>query len=137
MENPATTTPEAPTPTPEEIEEQHQAIKAKFDGHENDFKGVEKNIGVLREFMVKHRDAMAPFIWTTNIHQPSIYFNCAYSNKGKQKEIARAFGAEGWTRHKNEYTCGRIDWKKTIDGVRIEIDCAEQVEMKLKEEVRL
>jgi len=136
MSNPATPEPEL---APEQIaaKELAEQIKSRFEDQEARFVEIEAGLKILREFFIKHREAIAPFQWTCYGSSLTISFNCAYGNKDKQKEIARAFGSSGWKRVKNEYTCGRIDWKKTVDGVEIEIDCAEQINPKLIEEVKL
>ncbi|HSS95779.1 MAG TPA: hypothetical protein VLK33_02050, partial [Terriglobales bacterium] len=73
-------------------------------------------------------------------HYPTLTIRKGYSSTAElfdPKAIARAFGAEGWKREKNSYTCGQIDWKKTIDEVHVEISGAEHIASKLIEEVKL
>lgn len=55
----------------------------------------------------------------------------------KPREVAAAFGQDGWIRKKDDYSCGRINWFKTVDGMEIKLKGAENLSMNIREEVRL
>lgn len=129
--NPATPEPtSSPELTPEQI-----AIEKKFADQENRFSTTETTIALLREFFKKHRDLLAPFDWTCyGWGDPDMSFSV--SDRQQAKDIAAAFGKGGWTRERDPYTCGYINWIKEFDGVEITIKGAE-VAPKLIEEVKL
>jgi hypothetical protein len=135
MSNPAS--PET-TPSPEIPTEFHKMLEETLSGLD----GVEKNIKQLRDFIEKHRLALLMCqSWSAGpTHYPTVTIRKGYGKDSESfnpKEIARAFGAEGWKREKNSYTCGQIDWKKIIDDVHVEIAGAEHMAPKLIEEVKL
>jgi hypothetical protein len=119
-----------PELTPEQIE-------AKFTKQENQFLEQEKNISLLRAFFLKYRKPFAQFQWRAYGIDNEISFDCNYQNVGRAKDIARAFGSDGWTRKKNSYTCGQIDWFKDIGEVTLKIEGAEHLNLNLIEEVKL
>lgn len=107
-----------------------------------DLTKTEGHIVKLREFVAKWKPALLLCKnWDVFVsHKPSITIRKGYgefSESFNPKKIARAFGPDSWTRKKNSYTCGQIDWKKTVDGVEIEISGAEHMSPKLIEEVKL
>lgn len=132
METPPTTTPPTSTEFPKALEEVLSSLES-----------VEKNLGQIREFIRKHKSALLLCEnWTVGpTHYPTLTIRSGYGEQSKAafnpKMIARSLGAEGWKREKNSYTCGQIDWKKTIDGVQVEIAGAEYIAPKLIEEVKL
>lgn len=111
------------------------AADKKFLETEKDFKDKEAKIATLREFIVKYREPLSLF---PNWKAFGFHGDIDFSNyEEKHKEIARAFGADGWTRKKHSYTCGAINWEKTLDGVKITIECAETVKFNPIEQVKL
>jgi hypothetical protein len=107
----------------------------KFEATESEFKEKEVKIAALRAFLVKYREPLSLFLnWKAFAFHGDIDFS---NYDSKQKEIARAFGADGWVRKKHSYTCGAINWEKTLDGVKLTIESAEQINPKLIEEVKL
>ena len=94
-------------------------IQEKFDTQERRFAELEQHVSNLREFFAKYRDAIAPFSWSCyGFDAISFYAGTEhYKTENKPKAIARAFGADGWTREFNSSTCGAVNWLKTIDGV--------------------
>lgn len=130
-----TTTKETTPVIPTEFEESFNAALADLDK-------TEANIKHLREFSMKWKHALILCeSWSSNpSYKPSVTIRKGYGEFSKSfgpKKIARAFGADGWKREKNAYTCGQIDWKKTIDDVEVEIQGAEHIAPKLIEEVKL
>lgn len=124
-------TPAIPEVTPDQIE-------AKFTVQEKRFAAVVSSITILREFVSKWRNELAAFEWNAfDSEGPKVFFDCTYGNKEQQKNIASAFGKDGWVREKDIYTCGRINWKKTIGEVMITIQGAEHLNPKLIDEVKL
>lgn len=115
--------------TPEEI-------AGKFSGQEAQLVKQEQVAANLRAFFAKHREALSPFVWKCYGWDDEVEFDIGYSNP-VAKPIARAFGADGWTRKANSYTCGAINWHKTVDGVRLTIRNAESLKPKLIAEVKL
>lgn len=127
MNNPA-----LPTITPEEIEK-------RFKAQEDKFVVIEKCLATLRAFLAKFKEQIAPFEFHAyeSSGAPHIYFDCTYNNKDQQKNIATALGKEGWEREKDNFTCGRINWSKVVDGVEIKITGAEHLNPNLIKEVKL
>lgn len=126
------------TPTPQTIDRTPEqiAIDLKFEAQEKRFVENETQIATLREFFKKHRETISPFQWTCyGWNDCKIKFDCNFGNKDQQKQIARAFGATGWTRLSG--TCGQINWHKTVDGCQLIIEGAEHINPKLIEEVKL
>lgn len=112
-------------------------IQKKFDAQEETFQRTLTCHKTLRAFFEKHREAISPFNWKAyGWMDTEIEFD-SWQDRGKAKEIATALGREGWTRHKNSYTCGAIDWKKELDGCGVIIKNAEQMTPKLIEQVKL
>jgi len=114
-------------------EVQPDPIAEKFTKQENQFTEVEKNLAALRRFMVVHHDALALLDWRCYGYDNSIVLN-TYNQK--PKDVALAFGKDGWKREHNSYSCGSIDWHKTIDGVLLKIENAENIKPTLREEVK-
>lgn len=123
--------PAIPELTPEQIEH-------KFEAQEKKFVEIETSIKKLRAFVETYRQAIAPFEWNAyDCAGPRVVFDCTYSNKDQQKNIAILFGKDGWEREKDGFTCGRINWTKTVDGVLVRIDGAEHLNPNLIKEVKL
>lgn len=132
METPATLPPTL-APTKEDMD-RRLAVQ------EEAFKQNEDRIRVMREFLNKHADKILPYDFNCMTNNTLIVsFDCTYNetNKLKVKEIARGFGKDGWRREKDRFTCGRINWRKTFEGIEIHIDGAEFVDLKPREEVKL
>lgn len=123
---------EIPTITPEEIEK-------RFKSQEDKFAAVEKCLATLRAFIAKFKEQIAPFEFHAyeSSGTPHINFDCTYGNKEQQKNIANALGKDGWTRERDNFTCGRINWSKVIDGVEVKITGAEHQNPALIKEVKL
>lgn len=117
----------------EVVAEQPDPIAEKFHEQEKRFLELEDNIAVLRRFIVVHHDALAPFTWTAWGWDKSIEFR-SYSQR--PTEIAKAFGKDGWRRESDSYSCGSINWKKELDGVKLKIEAAENIKPTLREEVK-
>lgn len=110
-------------------------IQEKFSAQENHFKAMERDLVTLREFFVKHHDALAPFVWRCyGWNDCKIVFGASGE---EAKAIAKAFGASGWTREHDSYSCGSINWHKDIDGCHLKIEGAESIKPRLIEEVKL
>jgi hypothetical protein len=130
------TTPAAPAPViPTDFPE-------SFDSALADLTKTENNINKIRAFAEKWKAALLLCeSWSAGpAYKPSITIRKGYgefSESFDPKKIARAFGADGWMREKNSYTCGQIDWKKTVDEVELEISGAEHMAPKLIEQVKL
>lgn len=119
------------------LENETQAIDRnaeKFREQEKRFIGVELALAKCRAFIEKHRLTLAPFNWSCFGWDNEITFS-HYCNEAKA--IARAFGADGWTREHDRWSCGSVDWKKEIDGMFLIIKGAESIKPKLNEQVRL
>ena|ERR1700744_1970254 len=113
-------------------------IAKKFIDQEAQFVASEKTLAILRDFFKKWREVISAFKWTCyGWGSPDIKFDLTYGDKSQAKAIATAFGKEGWRREKDNYACGKINWLKTVDGVELKIDGAEQLSPKLIEEVKL
>jgi hypothetical protein len=113
-------------------------IQAKFDEQEECFRAQEGYLAILRAFTSKHRDAMAPFHWKAyGWNDTEIAFDIIQYPAQDPKAIARAFGADGWKRVPDGYTCGSINWRKELDGCVLIIKYAENIKPTLREDVRL
>lgn len=110
-------------------------VQMKFDDQEARFVELESNISVLRAFIAKHRETLAPFHWSCYGYDKSITFWGGMSNDAKS--VARAFGADGWTREHSGVSCGSVNWKKPLDGVVLLIEAAENIKPKLIESVKI
>lgn len=105
----------------EPLTEEHAKLVADQIQAFNDY---EATLQRTREFWAKHQATILKFkheqmyVFLNKLEFPGSYGN-------DPKEVARAFGADGWTRVRNPYTCGAIDWKKVVDGVEIVIANAE------------
>lgn len=129
------TTTETPTLTEEQIAAKQAATAAKFDAQEKNWQSNESDIAHLRSFFQKHHDTIAPFNWLAfGWNDRRITFE-GYDQK--PKEIAKAFGATGWTRVHDSYTCGAVNWTKEVDGCFLIIKKAENITPKLIEEVKI
>jgi len=126
------TTPETTIEVSDGIAETEQ----KFIDQEARLVKQEEIVATLRAFFAKHREALAPFVWKCYGWDAKIGFDIGYQNKDA-KAIARAFGASGWARKADHYSCGSINWHKTVDGVQLTIEAAESIKPKLIEEVKL
>jgi hypothetical protein len=123
------------TPTTQETTAKQIAIEAKFSAQEEYWQKNEQDIARLRAFMARHREAIAPFEWRAyGWNDLKIIFE---AHDQKPKEIAKAFGATGWTREHDSYTCGAVNWKKEVDGCFLIIKNAENIKPKLIEEVKI
>lgn len=111
-------------------------IEQKFTDQESQLVKQEQIVATLRAFFAKHREALSPFAWKCYGWDIEITFVVGYQNKDA-KPIARAFGAGGWARKSDRYSCGSINWHKTVDGVNLIIEAAESIKPKLIEEVKL
>lgn len=112
-------------------------IQKKFDEQEEYFQKTVRTQAVLRAFFEKHRETIAPFKWRAyGWCDTEIEFQ-SYSKHPMAKEIANAFGKNGWRRVPNRHSCGAIDWRKDLDGCVLIIKTAEQLEPKVIEEVKL
>jgi hypothetical protein len=127
------------TENTEQAEAKALEIKAKFDKQEEHFRQFEKEMAILRKFFEKHRETLSPFGWTCYAwNDLEIKFGRYDFNGCKDpKAIARAFGADGWTRKHNRSACGAIDWFKVVDGVILTIEDAENIKPKLIDNVKL
>ena len=132
-----TTTPTT-QPDNEDAQELLRAINKKFDDQEKRFTDTEANLATLRAFFLKHREALSPFTWSCyGWADTDIDFHCPGWPEQKAKDIARALGADGWTRKRSPHTCGSIDWHKEMDGCHLIIRNAENINPKLVETVKL
>ena len=122
------------TATTEIKDENQLIIRQKFSEQENNLLKQEDTVRKLREFFAKYHDVIAPFRWRCYGWDPTVVFDNYDHNS---KDIARAFGAEGWTRHHDSHSCGSVNWTKTIDGIELRIECAESIQPQLIKEVRL
>lgn len=105
---------------------------------EGNFTKNEKCIAILRAFLAEHRDAFAQFCWRAyGWNDTDIEFNIPGYPAQQAKDIARAFGPDGWKRSYNPHACGSINWTKELEGVKLIIRNAEQAPRKLVEEVKL
>lgn len=122
--------------TQEQIEAANKLaiIEQKFSDQEQQFVKLELAIATLRRFMVKHHDTLAPFRWKAYGWDTEIKFD-TYNDA--PKEIAKAFGSNGWTRKHDRFSCGSINWEKEVDGCKLIIECAENIKPKLIDEVKL
>ena len=98
------------------------------------FLDSQKTLEITRAFWDKYRTIMLGTSWY-----------CFYgwqakwevpANGNDHKEIARALGKNGWKRVADTYTCGQINWVKTVDGVEVVLQGAEMLRPKLIEEVK-
>jgi hypothetical protein len=111
-------------------------IEQKFIDQEAQLVKQEQIVATLRAFFSKHREALAPFVWNCYGWNTEIKFDLGWRDQ-KAKDIARAFGADGWTRKVDGYSCGSINWHKSVGGVELTINAAESIKPKLIEEVKL
>jgi hypothetical protein len=122
----------------EEQEAKRLEIQEKFDKQEAKFRELESIILTLRGFFEKHREPLSPFGWSCYAPGLEITFGkYAFNGSPDPKAVASAFGSGGWIRKHNPYACGSIDWFKTVDGVVLKIEDAENIKPKLIEEVKL
>lgn len=108
----------------------------------DDLTKTENHINQLRAFIKKWKPQLLMCeTWSAGpTYKPSITIRKGYGEFAEHwnpKKIARAFSVEGWKRHKNTYTCGQIDWRIAIDGIDLEIEGAEILDLKPREDVRL
>ena len=112
-------------------------VQLKFDEQEQYFQKTLQCHATLRAFFEKHREAISPFHWRAyGWCDTEIVFN-HYSDSGKEKEIARAFGKDGWKRVADRFACGAIKWVKELDGCQLIIENAESLKPSLIETVKL
>src|SRR5690242_20275247 len=79
------------------------------------FAETDSTLATCRAFWEKHKENLLKFTYSGFY---GWYANIDFSTASHTaKEIAKAFGADGWKRHRDEYICGRINWKKELDGV--------------------
>ncbi len=123
--------------TPTAAEEAAAKIQAKFDDQEKVFSNQETRITKLRAWIAKHREALAPFVWSCYAYDLSVDFTVANWSNPDAKAIARAFGADGWKRVHDDTACGSVNWLKTVDDVKLTIRHAENIKPVLREDVRL
>jgi hypothetical protein len=97
---------------------------------------VESDVRLVRQFITNYKSAFSKvksfyaWGWDTEIKMHPISAQTA-------KEIAVLFGPEGWERIHDSGTCGSINWLKTIDGIKLVIEGAENIKPKLIAEVKL
>jgi hypothetical protein len=120
-----------------EITEQTDPISERFAKQEDRFQQQEADIAFMRVWLEKHKDAIGQFEWSLNERSICFYHGICWKANEDPKAIARAFGKNGWTRKKDSFTCGAINWHKEFDGVQLKIDEAEKVEFNPLENVRL
>lgn len=111
--------------------------QAKFTNQEARFVELEQTIATCRAFMEKHKETLAPFEWSMFGYDPSCTFYSWNQPEGYPKNIAKAFGADGWTRVHDPHTCGSVNWLKQIDGITITLKEAENIKPTLRTEVKL
>jgi hypothetical protein len=118
-----------------------KCAETKRTGHlntlERRFIELESNVAKCRAFVEKHKDAMGAFDCTCYGWDTEIKFSQYMILPFIPKDVARAFGVDGWKRIPNTSGCGSIDWVKELDGVVLKIENAEQIKPKLIEEVKL
>lgn len=100
------------------------------------FQKIEAFLAAARMFMVTHADKLQSVDWRCWGWTQEFVFT-SYGQVRDPKEIARRFGADGWIREPDTHTCGRFDWVKTVDGVRLKIENAEQLKPQVNPTVRL
>lgn len=112
-------------------------VQLKFDEQEQYFQKTLQWQATLRAFFAKHREAISPFHWRAyGWNDTEIVFD-HYSDHGKAKDIARAFGKDGWKRVADRFSCGSINWRKELDGCVLIIENAESLKPSLIETVKL
>ena len=123
--------------TPEQIEadKKKAIISLRFDNQESHFQQIERDFVILRAFFVKYRETLAPLDWNCYGWNDRKIIFCTHG--GDAKKIAKAFGSDGWVREHDKYSCGSINWLKTIDGCILKIEGAECIKPRLIEEVKL
>ena len=128
------TTTETEQNTTEETEEQ-QCIRERFEQQEKKFQQQEKKIADMRAWLERNRERLGHYGWS--ICDRTVNFYSFLRSEGQQKDIARAFGKDGWKREKDDYTCGAIHWVKEFDGATLKIHEAEIVKLNPIDEVKL
>lgn len=118
-----------------ESEKLQTAIQERFDAQEKKFAEQEKEIADMRAWLLRNRERIAPFIFCTSGR--TICFYSFIRTEGQQKDIAKAFGKDGWKREKDSHTCGALHWFKEFDGVTLKIHEAEIVKFNPIDEVKL
>jgi hypothetical protein len=94
-------------------------------------------ITLLRTFLNTHKKALIGFgSWTVgSVVSPDISFYKRHDSilggsnnpKFNPLAIARYFGLFGWEREPDRSSCGRIDWVKNVDGIRVRIKGVEEM----------
>ena len=125
------------TRTPEQIEADKKAaiINQKFEQQESHFQAMERDLVTLRAFFAKYRENLSPFEWRCYGWNDCKITFCA--NGDDARKIAKAFGANGWIREPDNYSCGSINWLKTVDKCILKIEGAESIKPRLIKEVKL
>lgn len=98
---------------------------------------LESDVAFCRAWITAHAAIIAPFDWDCMGWSRELVFNQYGARCVNAREIATAFGKEGWKRVPDRYTCGKIDWMKSVDGMLLKIESAEHLPMNVREDVRL
>lgn len=118
--------------TPEQSEAKENKLFAE---HVDSFNQTEQALAACRAFIEKHKGTLQQLNgWRAYGFSAKIIFD--YFGQ-RPPDIAKAFGATGWTRKANQYSCGSIDWHKEMDGMELVIEGAESIKPTLREEVKL
>jgi hypothetical protein len=120
-----------------QTEESANNIAEKFNSQEKKFIELERSIAAVREWLVKHASKIVDVEFYSYGWDPEIKFNRYQRDDVDPQAIARRFGCEGWERVADGYSCGTFHWVKTVDGVRLIIESAENMKQTIKKEVRI
>ncbi len=112
------------------------ALNEKIIEMEANFRKVETFLMAARNFIAAHADKLTGLYWRCWGWSEEVVIGL-HGDVRDPKEIARRFGSDGWTREADSSTCGQFHWIKTVDGVRIKIEGAEQLKPTINQTVRL
>ena len=87
---------------------------------DSNIKEIEIQIEKAKDFEAKYPHAPGRLI----VHDTAVHIVASTKDAG---EMGKIFGKQGWTRTINY--AKKFDWKKEIDGVKLSIDSAENMEL--------
>lgn len=111
-------------------------VQKKIIEIETGFREIETFIIAARQFLMQNADKLNGIAFRCYGWSKQIVFN-TWGDVTEPKEIARRFGADGWTREHDSHTCGAVHWLKTVDGIQLRVENAETIKPTLNQNVRL
>lgn len=92
---------------------------------------INKSLVTLQAFADKYGEALPQDLASCSVggEEPSVLILTGYSSANKLQTlelVGRVFGTSGWTKHRT-YDDRWYDWRRTIDGVNVTINNAEEI----------